>query len=260
VVPEQISPKVGWLVGCEAGQGTAVHAMSVHEPNGYMVVTLIDALRGHADADKNGIVTVGEVCDYVPSRSTKLAELFDVQDSFAALHDDLKKHPLTRTMDPLPATCWTYPKQANSRNPWGLIDVPMNITAKDERPEATDLGKADDPNAEAWTTVKGGDTLEGKWDSRYDGKPPVFPYNGCRVQLREHQGRVFISYVDNNSPWLVEAIRSDSDPHVLIGACYPTDTTELARSWTGRIVGNTRIDGVMRGPKKVRRWDFRRAE
>ena len=64
-----------WLLGCSETQSTSGQYDDPEVPHGFLVLALCEALRGDADTDRDGVVTVGELCAWVPKRATYLDSL-----------------------------------------------------------------------------------------------------------------------------------------------------------------------------------------
>ena len=111
-----------WLLASSETQSTSGQVDDAKVPHGFQVLALCEALRGDADADHNGVITVGELCAWVPQRATFLARFSCYQDSVVILPPALAALPLTRTTPGEHKPLWTMPKVA-SRNPWGIADV-----------------------------------------------------------------------------------------------------------------------------------------
>jgi hypothetical protein len=96
-----------WLLGCSETQSTSGQTDDPRVPHGFLVLALCEALRGDADSDSNGLVTIGELFKWVPPRATELAQDLCEQDAVVVLPDDLAKLPLTRALPGKHKPLWT---------------------------------------------------------------------------------------------------------------------------------------------------------
>ncbi len=114
--------KSAWLLGSSETQSTSGQNDDPEVPHGFQVLALCEALRGDADADRDGVITVGELCAWVPQRATFLARFSCYQDSVVVLPPALAALPLTRATPGEHKPLWTM-RKVESRNPWGIADV-----------------------------------------------------------------------------------------------------------------------------------------
>jgi hypothetical protein len=73
------------------------------------------------------------------------------------------------------------------------------------------FGLIDDHNAQNWaspTLAPAAEKLDGPWDSRFKGAETKWPYDDARSTIVTQGDRLFIHYVDNNSPCALQAGRS----------------------------------------------------
>jgi hypothetical protein len=243
----QGSPRVSYLTACEADATSAGSGESVACPHGFFVVALVEALRGLGDKNGDGIVTVREVEDYLPSRASEMAD----QTAVLRRNRLVEDIPLTQPETPMTKPFELYGK----RNPFGLPDIedPINREVREFAATARFPGDADDPNAEAWNrrVVTGNpDVIDGTWQSRWrtgDGE-----WVTGMARIRTVEDRVYILFSNLGSKYLIEAKKGVNGR--LVGRYSnvnePGDTTP----WVGRMVAPDRIDGVWTGG----RWDFRR--
>jgi hypothetical protein len=243
----QGSTRVNYVTACEADATSAGSGDSVAYPHGFFVVALVEALRGLGDKNGDGIVTVREVEDYLPSRASSMA------DQTAVLHRNrlVEDVPLTQPESPMKEPF----NLDGKRNPFGLPDIedPISREVRQFAATARFPGNSDDPNAEAWNdrVVAGKpDVIDGTWQSRWkigDGE-----WATGMARIRTVEDRIYILYSDSGSKYLIEARKGNNGR--LIGRYsnvnVPGDTTP----WVGRMVAPDRIDGVWAGG----RWDFRR--
>lgn len=76
-------------------------------PHGFLVLAICEALRGDADSDHDGLVTIGELSKWVPPRPTDLAGEILEQEDVVVLPCDLAELPLTRTVPGEHKPLWT---------------------------------------------------------------------------------------------------------------------------------------------------------
>jgi hypothetical protein len=146
---------------------------------------------------------------------------------------------------------------STSRNPFGVPDVPQEYLGDDvARWSATvDMPAAeDDPNAERWALLAdpdGAGGIDGRWAARWNFAVDPAWREGL-AEVRSNGDRVFILFTGQSGVrYLVEAGREGDR---LVGAYQNLVDASDAAPWTGRIVGDERIDGTW--PQG--RWDFRR--
>lgn len=96
-----------WLLGCSETQSTSGQGDDPKVPHGFLVLAICEALRGDADSDRDGLVTLGELSKWVPPRATDLAGDIIEQEAVVVLPDELAKLPLTRTMPGEHKPLWT---------------------------------------------------------------------------------------------------------------------------------------------------------
>lgn len=145
----------------------------------------------------------------------------------------------------------------NSKNPFGVVDVP-DPDGADVRAFAATVqldGGADDPNASAWNGAPG------VWSSRWNGgADPAIPgdvperWKPGRAEVVVRDERIFIVFDWNDGArrGLLEA-RRDGDARWL-GRYLNLSDPSIARPWVGVSVGDARIDGRWTNG----RLDFRR--
>jgi hypothetical protein len=106
-VRSALPKRSAWLLGCTEKQSTSGQMDDPKVPHGFFVLALCEALRGDADMDHDGLVTIGEVCDWLPQRATDLARNACEQDAVVVLPDELASLPLTRAMPGEHKPLWT---------------------------------------------------------------------------------------------------------------------------------------------------------
>jgi hypothetical protein len=152
---------------------------------------------------------------------------------------------------------------ADSRNPFGIMDVPD----PDDR-EVTDFatatsldGGADDANAAPWSVAADADAIDGVWSSRWNGgaDPTIFGDAPDRwkqgvAEIKTARERVYLRFDwdGGRRRGLIDA-RREGDRR-LVGKYINLTDPRIVRPWVGRIVDSTRIDGRWTGG----RLDFRR--
>ena len=109
-VRSPLPPRSAWLLGCSETQSTSGQVNDPKVPHGFQVLALCEALRGDADADRDGLITVGELCQWVPQRATFLARFSCVQDSVVVLPADVAALPLVRATPGQHKPLWTMEK------------------------------------------------------------------------------------------------------------------------------------------------------
>jgi hypothetical protein len=107
--------KSAWLLGCEEKQSTSGQTNNKKVPHGFLVLAMCEALRGDADADGDGLVMIGELFKWVPSRAKDLAHGECEQDAVTVLPDDLAKLPLTVALPGKQEPLWTPKKKPPER-------------------------------------------------------------------------------------------------------------------------------------------------
>lgn len=261
-VYSSLPAKSAWLLGSKETQCTGGQNDDPKVPHGFQVLALCEALRGDADADRDGVITVGELCAWVPQRATLLARFSCYQDSVVILPPALAALPVTRATPGEHKPLWTM-RKVESRNPWGIADVTEL---------AKDAGTAEklmaDLNAragkgKAWIGIEGiakpigtglEKGLEGFWVSRWGANEAEQLENQGRIEIVATGNTFFAVVMDAGGGYLIEALRDPADPNRLSGRWSKIDSTEPSSRWEGRIVNSRRIDGQAPGCA----WDFRR--
>ena len=261
-VRSRLPSRSAWLLGCSETQSTDGQYDDPKVPHGFLVLALCEALRGDADTDRDGLVTVGELCAWVPKRATYLARFSCFQDGVVVLPADLAALPLTRAVPGEHKPLWTMPR-VESRNPWGLPDpsaLPQDakpaaklIVALKDRPAAAKAWNGFEATARPPEPGKG-DSVDGTWVSRR-GKDEAKPLeNQGRAEIAETEHGFFAVVLDESGSYLIEAARDPADPTRLSGRWVSLGSPEESSRWEGRVVNARRIDG--QSFKGV--WDFRR--
>ncbi|MFN7734009.1 MAG: caspase family protein [Pirellula sp.] len=96
-----------WLLGCSETQSTSGQIDDSKVPHGFLVLALCEALRGDADSNSDGLVTIGELFEWVPPRATNLARNACEQEAVVVLPADLANVPLTRALPGKQEPLWT---------------------------------------------------------------------------------------------------------------------------------------------------------
>jgi hypothetical protein len=97
-VRSDLPKQSAWLLGCSETQSTSGQTDDPKVPHGFLVLALCEALRGDADSDSDGLVTIGELFQWVPPRATYLARGSCEQDAVIVLPADIAELPLTRSL------------------------------------------------------------------------------------------------------------------------------------------------------------------
>jgi hypothetical protein len=114
-VRSALPKKSAWLLGCTEMQSTSGQTDDPKVPHGFLVLALCEALRGDADADRDGLVTIGELFKWVPSRAKLLALGECEQDAVVVLPADLAKLPLTVALPGKRKPLWTPKRKAGGK-------------------------------------------------------------------------------------------------------------------------------------------------
>jgi hypothetical protein len=220
---------------------------------------LLEALRGDADSDHDGLVCLGEVCAWVPPRAAALARFSCLQDGVAVLPPPLAALPLVRAGPGGQKPLWEL-RRVPSRNPWGLPDPPpLHEGEKAASGLVRRLKARAAVAAEAWKDDEGivtppGTGLAGTWMSRWGKTPAEQVQNQGRATIAETGSAFHAVIEDAGGCYLIEAARDPADPARLSGRWNHLGTNRPSSRWEGRIVDPKRIDGqTSDGP-----WDFRR--
>lgn len=97
-VRSSLPKQSAWLLGCSETQSTSGQTDDPKVPHGFLVLALCEALRGDADSDNDGLVSIGELFKWVPARAGDLARGACEQEAVVVLPDDLAKLPITRAL------------------------------------------------------------------------------------------------------------------------------------------------------------------
>lgn len=73
ILPETLPPRVSYLVSCGRDESSYGGGPGMKRPHGYYIRAFLEALRGRADADGDGVITFGELIDYLPARATEMS-------------------------------------------------------------------------------------------------------------------------------------------------------------------------------------------
>jgi hypothetical protein len=261
-VHSPLPEKSAWLLAGSETQSTSGQVDDPSAPHGFQVLALCEALRGDADADRDGVITVGELCAWVPQRATFLARFSCYQDSVVILPPALAALPLARATPGEKKPLWSKRKVV-SRNPWGIADVPE--LAKDAGTAEKLIGelKAREGRDKPWIGIeemakppgKGLEAgLEGVWVSRRGANEADQMKNQGRSEIVATGQTFYAVVMDIDGSYLIEAIRDPADTNRLTGRWSPIDSTKPSSRWEGRIVDLRRIDGQVPGAA----WDLRR--
>ena len=259
-VRSRLPPRSAWLLGCSETQSTSGQYDDPKVPHGFLVLALCEALRGDADTDRDGVVTVGELCAWVPKRATYFARFSCLQDSVVVLPADLAALPLTRAVPGEHKPLWTMARvESRNRGPARSVGSASKrqtaaklVVALKDRPAA----------AKAWNGCEGtarppepgkGEGLDGTWVSRWGKDEAKQLENQGRAEIAGRNG-FFAVVVDESGSYLIEAARDPADPTRLSGRWVSLGSPEESSRWEGRVVDKRRIDG--QSFKGV--WDFRR--
>ena len=254
----RLPPRSAWLLGCRETQSTDGQYDDPRVPHGFQVLALCEALRGDADADRDGLVTLGELCAWVPGRATSLARFSCIQDSAVVLPPALAALPLTRSGPDGQKPLWTR-RRVPSRNPWGLPDPPALPKGEEPAPPLAITLKARASAPEEWKEWEGiteppGKGLSGAWVSRWGKTAAERLKNQGRVEIAETD-QVFHAVIEDDSGYyLIEAARDPADHVRLIGRWHRVHSARPSSLWEGRVVDSKRIDGQTSDGA----WDFRR--
>lgn len=257
-VHSKLPPHSAWLLASTEQQSTDGQYDNQAVPHGFQVLALCEALRGDADADHDGLVTVGELCAWVPQRATGLARFASYQDSVVVLPPALAALPLTRAAPGIKQPLWTM-QRVSSRNPWGLPDPPplpqdagpsaALVTAMTARKAVNKPWSGCDGIAKP--AVKGS---LGVWVSRWGATPAEQLENQGRAEIAETEHGFHAVIIDSSDSYIIEAVRDPSDPTRLSGRWSQLGSPDPAERWEGRIIDPRRIDGQYSDGA----WDFRR--
>lgn len=106
-VRSDLPKQSAWLLGCSETQSTSGQTDDPKVPHGFLVLALCEALRGDADSDSDGLVTIGELFQWVPPRATDLARGSCEQDALVVLPANIAELPLTRALPGKHEPLWT---------------------------------------------------------------------------------------------------------------------------------------------------------
>jgi hypothetical protein len=257
-VHSPLPPRSAWLLASRETQSTDGQYDDPKVPHGYQVLALCEALRGDADADRDGLVTLGELCAWVPQRATYLARFSNFQDSVVVLPPDLAALPMTRAVPGEQKPLWSM-RRVDSRNPWGLPDPPALPEGTKPSAGLTAALKARAGAVQAWSGCDGiakppGKGLAGVWVSRWGKTEAEQLSNQGRVEIAETEKGFHAVVVDGTGSYLIEAARDAADPARLSGRWSSLGSSGPSARWEGRVGSSQRIDGqTVDGV-----WDFRR--
>lgn len=250
-VRSPLPPRSAWFLGCTETQSTSGQTDDPKVPHGFVILAMCEALRGDADADLDGLVTIGELFPWVRERATGLARFWCIQDGVVVLPADLAALPLTRAVPGKHRPLWSM-SRVESRNPWGLPDP--SALPKDAEPAAKLIARLKDRPAalEVWEECEGvvkppvsgrGNAIDGTWACRWGKNEEAQLENRGRAEIAETEDGFFAVVVNESGSYLIEAVRDLEDPTRLSGRWSHLESPEKPSRWEGRVVDERRIDG-----------------
>lgn len=272
------TPRISYLVACGRDESSVGEGMGVRKPHGVFVTAFCEALRGSADANRDGIVTWGEVIKYVPDRANSFApaQHAEIRTAAGAEGIALAKLDSAPAAEARPAPAATASASASpapaakpaplfdetvARNPFGLPDVnkPFVIRFKEFWQTTPVSGDGQDENAAAWGAVSlpQAADITGRWSARWKNDNGEWMTGEAIIKVKDE--RTFIIYRDARARYLFELrtqkpAATQQPGHRLIGRYVNLVDEEDNGPWVGRVMGNDRIDGKWQGG----RWDLRR--
>lgn len=269
------TPRISYLTACGREEGSVGEGRGIQKPHGIFVTAFCEALGGAADANRDGIVTWGEVTGYLPGRASFIAP---EQHAEARTASGAEAIPLAKLAVAAPSAAPAKPRltsdppapspmklfdESVARNPFGLPDVTKPFLAKFKEfwQTAPLVGGEKQANAAAWAsiTVPDAKDLTGRWSARWrtDTERKEWLVGEAIVKVKDD--RTFILYRDAQARYLFELRTqkpgtTDQPGHRLIGTYVNLADETDTGPWGGLVVGNDRIDGKWQNG----RWDFRR--
>ena len=117
----QLGKRTAFFAGCTATEETDGQFQRADRPHGWFVIALCEALAGKADNDGDGVVTLGEVEQYLPGRAK---QFYRTQNAFLVGSKEIRKLQLVRVDPAHPAIeLFTAQKKETGLNPFGETDV-----------------------------------------------------------------------------------------------------------------------------------------
>lgn len=111
------------VASCGAGEKSSGQWGRADRPHGWFVLALCEALNGSADANGDGVVTLGEVTAYVPARARRL---YAKQNAVVSFNQQLLDLPLTRTdLRRFAGDLWPPEPPAASRDLPARPEIPL---------------------------------------------------------------------------------------------------------------------------------------
>ena len=249
----QLGKRTAFFAGCTATEETGGQFQRSDRPHGWFVIALCEALLGKADTNGDGVVTLGEVENYLPGRARQFHR---AQNAFLVGSKEIRELPLVR-IDPVhPATeLFTAKKKEPGRNPFGETDVadPFGADVQAFAAKTKLAGGKADPNAAAWPDrdfTNTTDNLGGQWASRWNSGVSK-DWNGGKADIKVVGDRVYILYAEE---YLFDLKWTGEKKEVLAGRYVSLSDTNDTSPWVGIIISDDRIDGHW----SQGRWDFRR--
>ncbi len=251
LIPGEASKNISMITASRRDESSSGQYDDAKHPHGYYVIALCEGLRGMADKDDNGSVTLGELEDYITLRSHAMNREQTVAAKVLPSHRGLvlSRADAVAKREPL----WG---RAHARNPFGCRDV-----LEPEHPSVDRFVKrigfkpdGKDPNAVAWNSKivsAAKDSLDGEWESRWrEGNKGEWMQGAAWIKTVGQ--RVFILYKDRGANYLLELRHFGTD--VLGGRYMNLEADADTGAWAGKVVSPERIDGMWESG----RWDLRR--
>ncbi len=250
--PTETPPNTSYFLASTRDESSYGQEDSMDRPHGHFVAALCDGLKGYADGNRDGTVTVRELAAYLPAHTKRLEKL---QTCVFRIRDEHQGIALSRVdtqaMKP------HYSEPGKPRNPFGLHDVAKGNAAGALKFAASLKlpGNDQDPNAQAWngdgpaTKFTG---LDGDWQCRWNDAGEPGQWTKGKATIRTVDGKIYIRTLDATAEYLMELDRLPGD--LLVGGYVNQEVSSDASNVAGRVVNERRIDAAYGDG----RWDFRR--
>ncbi len=243
-----------FLLASKTTESSYGQSSSKTRPHGHFVAAMCEGLRGLADQNKDGIVTLGELSQFMPAHTKKLEKeqtcVFQIKQEHKNIQiTKVDKHALAHL----------YQKKLTSRNPFGLKDIiiPRGFTAAKNLAKTTKFSSSPkDPNASNWNksgNIKKASSIDGKWQCRWNDSSDPNSWNTCKADIKTVDKQIFIQVQDGSYRYLM-ALPQLPIGKTLEGAYIDQKTPSDINPFIAKVYNNRRIDGRWNGG----RWDFKR--
>lgn len=251
-IPPRTTKNISYIAACRKDESSFGQSESKNRPHGYFVIAVCEAMKGMADQNKDGSITVGEIQAYIAKRATALCGEQHAVSRIPPSHTDIVLGEVDKMQKPT-----TIYDIQGKRNPFGFpdIDAPLGKDVIEFASKTRVPGAMDDENATVWNK-RGADgktdTIEGQWEYRWKGGAAGESWIVGVAQIKRANDRVFILCRDSGGKYMIEGRLGKNDR--IVGRYVNINDSSDSGPFVARSVSPERIDGYWSNG----RWDFRR--